>query len=393
MATPDPDSRREHAIAREARHLLPVYAQLDVEPVRAEGVWIHTADGRRIIDFYGGHAVTALGYGHPRLVRTLAEQAATLLFQSNAVALDVRARAAERLANFAPNGLDHAFFVNSGAEANENALRLALRATGRNRVIALEHGFHGRTAAAAAVTWGSERWYGFPARPFDVTFVARDDADALAAAIDDRTAAVILEPVQGVAGAWALPFELMQTARAACDRHGAWLIADEVQSGMGRSGMPFAISRAGVTPDAITAAKSLGGGFPVGALLLRGDHLGGLAKGDLGTTYGGGPLACAMVEAVIDTIESDALIDAVAARSARIAEKCITGPITGVQGAGLLLGLRTSRPAGEVGAALLERDIMTGGSADPHVVRLLPPYILEDDHVAQLAAALADIGA
>jgi acetylornithine/N-succinyldiaminopimelate aminotransferase len=380
-------------IARESQHLLPVYAQLDIEPVRAEGPWIYTADGRRILDFYGGHAVTALGYGHPRLVATLAEQARTLMFQSNAVALDVRARAARRLAEFAPAGLSHAFFVNSGAEANENALRLALKATGRRRVVALEHGFHGRTAAAAAVTWGSEKWYGFPQRPFDTVFVPRDDAAALRAAVDENTAAVILEPVQGVAGAWDVPFEVLRAARAACTAAGAWLISDEVQSGMGRTGHAFGIERAGVVPDVITLAKSLGGGFPVGALLTRAGVAEGLRVGDLGTTFGGGPLACAIVETVIDVIESERLLERVQTLSQRIRETCITGPVTAIQGAGFLLGLRTTRPAREVIAALLARDIMAGSSADPHIVRLLPPYILEPSHVDQLATSLKEIPA
>jgi acetylornithine/N-succinyldiaminopimelate aminotransferase len=382
-----------NAIAREAEHLLPVYAQLDIEPVRAEGPWIFTADGRRILDFYGGHAVAALGYGHPRLVATLAEQAHTLMFQSNAVALEVRARAARRLVEFAPVGMTHAFFVNSGAEANENALRIALKANGRTRVVALEHSFHGRTAAAAAVTWGADKWYGFPRRPFDVVFVPRDDPAALRQACDADTAAVILEPVQGVAGAWDVPLEVLRAAREACDASGAWLISDEVQSGMGRTGLGFGIQRAGVHADIITLAKSLGGGFPVGALLTGPAVASRLGVGDLGTTFGGGPLACAMVETVIDVIESEQLIARVARLSQLIRETCVVGPVTGVQGAGFLLGLRTRRPARDINRELLARDIMAGGGADPHIVRLLPPYILEDCHVEQLATALKEIAA
>ncbi|MCC5867377.1 MAG: aspartate aminotransferase family protein [Gammaproteobacteria bacterium] len=382
-----------NVIAREAEHLLPVYAQMDLEPIRAEGPWIHTADGRKILDFYGGHAVAALGYGHPRLVETLNRQAQLLMFQSNAVALEVRARAAQRLAEFAPAGLTHAFFVNSGAEANENALRMACKATGRARVVALEHGFHGRTAAAAAVTWGAEKWYGFPQRPFEVVFVSREDPDALRTAVDERTAAVILEPVQGVAGAYDVPLEVLKAARAACDAAGAWLISDEVQSGMGRSGYAFAIERAGVTPDILTMAKSLGGGFPVGALITRPEIAATQQVGDLGTTFGGGPLACAIVETVIDVIEREQLVQRVARLSQRIRETCIVGPVTAIQGAGFLLGLRTSRPARDINRELLARDIMAGGSADPHIVRLLPPYILDDSHVVQLATALKEIAA
>src|SRR5687767_5800346 len=157
--------------AEERRWLLPVYPHFPIEPVRGEGAVLYTRDGRELIDFYGGHAVALLGYGHPRVLEVLEKQAATLFFQSNVVPLEVRARAARRLVEWGPAGLTHAFLVNSGAEANENALRLAFRRTGRSRVVAVEGAFHGRTAAAAAVTWGSARWYGFPQAPFEVTWV------------------------------------------------------------------------------------------------------------------------------------------------------------------------------------------------------------------------------
>ncbi|HSS76039.1 MAG TPA: aminotransferase class III-fold pyridoxal phosphate-dependent enzyme, partial [Thermoanaerobaculia bacterium] len=177
----------------EARWLLPVYAHTPVEPVWGEGITVHTRDGRELLDFYGGHAVALLGYRHPRLLAALGDQAKELFFQSNSVPLAVRARAAERLVHFGPAGLTRAFLVNSGAEANENALRLAFRHTGRSRVIALEGSFHGRTAGAAAVSWKSQGWYGFPRTPFDVTFVPRRDPEALRDALGPDVAAVIVE--------------------------------------------------------------------------------------------------------------------------------------------------------------------------------------------------------
>ncbi len=189
-----------------------------------------------MLDFYGGHAVALLGYGHPRLVAALDHQARTLFFQSNAVPVEVRERAAERLVGFGPAGLTRAFFVNSGAEANENALRIAFLATRRTRVIAVEGAFHGRTAAAAALTAGSAGWYAFPQTPFPVTFVPFDDADALARAMGPDVAAVILEPVQGVAGARALSPAFLERAREVTRASGALLIFDEVQCGMGRTG-------------------------------------------------------------------------------------------------------------------------------------------------------------
>jgi acetylornithine/N-succinyldiaminopimelate aminotransferase len=372
-------------------HLLDVYPYLPFRPESGEGVWLH-AGGRRIIDFYGGHAVAGLGYGHPDVVRALDQQAHRLFFQSNAVELDVREEAAEKLCGFAPRGLDVAFFGNSGAEANENALRIACRATGRGKVLAIEHGFHGRTAAAAAVTWSAVgKWYGFPRTPFDVGFIPRNDAAAARRLIDGDTAAVILEPVQGQAGAFDLAPDFIQAVAAACREHGALLIADEIQSGMGRCGTPFAIELAGVTPDLLTVAKSLGAGFPCSALLMTRTLAAGLKHGDLGTTFGGGPLASVLVSTVVDVIRRDRLIENVRQLSAELLAGLPAGPVEAVQGRGFLLGLRCRRPAREMLAELLKRDILVGTSADPAVIRLLPPLILERTHVHALLNALADI--
>jgi acetylornithine/succinyldiaminopimelate/putrescine aminotransferase len=380
------------AAMREAAAMIPVYGQLPFVPERAEGCNIITTDGRRILDFYGGHAVAALGYGHAGLVSAISEQSASLLFQSNAVALDIRAEAAEKLVSIAPGRLEKAFFVNSGAEANENALRIACRATGRGKVLSIEYGFHGRTAAAGAVTWKSaERWYGFPSTPFEVDFIPRDDVEAARAMIDDSVAAVIFEPVQGVAGAYDLSTEFIRALREESARAGALLIADEVQSGMGRTGRCFAVQHHGIEPDILTAAKSLGGGIPCGALLATGQLAAQMHVGDLGTTFGGGPLAAAAIVAVIDAIESENLLDNVREREAEIREHCIVGPVERIQGKGFLAGLVCDRPAKEVRNALLEHDILAGTSGDPSVLRLLPPLVLESGHVRRLADALASI--
>ena len=379
-----PDARQA-----EARHLAQVYGQLPVEPVSGRGAYLRCADGRRLLDLYGGHAVCSLGYGHPKVLEALRAQAGELMFTSNLNALRVRARAAEKLAGFAPDGLDRVFFVNSGAEANENALRLACRMTGRGRVVALEHGFHGRSAAAAAVTWRArERWYGFPRAPFDVVFAPRDDAARAAAAIDDETAAVILEPIQGIAGAYPLESAFVRTLRTACDRHGALLIADEVQCGMGRSGKPFAIQHTGVVPDLLTTAKALGAGFPCGALLIRRDLGDQLRIGDMGSTFGGGPLACAVIEAVLDAIREEGLLERVARREAEIRERCVAGPVLSIRGRGMLLGLECRTSAREVRDGLIERGVLAGTSADPAWLRLMPPLTLGASEVAELAAAL-----
>jgi len=334
--------------------------------------------------------VAILGYRHPRVLAALAKQAEELFFQSNSVPLAVRARAAERLVRFGPQGLTRAFFVNSGAEANENALRIAFRHTRRSRVVALEGAFHGRTAAAGALTWKNERWYGFPRPPFDVTIVPRKDVDALRAALGSDVAAFIIEPIQGQAGAVDFGAEYLAAARELTRAAGALLIFDEVQCGMGRTGHPFAAQAYGVTPDILTTAKGLAGGFPAGAVLVS-DAAAGLQHGDLGATFGGGPMACALIETVIDIIESGDLLPRVRALSALIRETCQVGPVTGVQGDGFLLGLKTSRPGREIVNELLEKGILAGTAGDPNIVRLLPPLILEESHVAALAKALAEI--
>lgn len=380
-------------IAKEREYLLGVYAQLGFSPVAGEGPYLIDADGRRVLDLYGGHAVAALGYDHAELGKALCDQWRQLPFQSNIVALEIRAKAAQALVEFAPKSLSHAFFVNSGAEANENALRLAFLATGRRHIVAVEHAFHGRSAAAAAVTWGSsKRWYGFPAKPFDVTFVPRDDVEAALASCHEHTAAVIVEPVQGVAGAYDLSVEFLQALEESAKRAGALLIADEVQSGMGRSGKAMAFEHADLQPNIVTLAKSLGGGFPTGALLTTSGIADYCQTGDLGTTFGGGPMSCAAMSTVIDTINREDLATNAAAREAQVREQCITGPITGIQGRGLLLGLRTQPPARAVRDALLEHDILTGTSADPNVLRLLPPLNTTETAIEQLASALQHIG-
>jgi len=370
-----------------------VYPQLPFEPVSGEGVRLLTSTGRWILDLYGGHAVASLGYGHPRVVETLARQAKELTFQSNVVPLNVRERAAERLVALAPPGLNHVFFVNSGAEANENALRLAFFGTKRKKVVAIEHGFHGRTAAAGAVTWGAaDKWYAFPLTPFPVTFIPQNKADGLYA-IDKATAAVIVEPIQGMAGAVDLDADFLKAIRERCDETGAVLIFDEVQCGVGRTGFGFAAERVDVVPDILTTAKSVAAGFPVGAVLVTDAVAERTSKGSLGTTFGGGPMACALVETVIDVIETEGLLQHVRNVSSLIRSTCVVGPVKKIQGAGFLLGLVCEIPAAAVRDDLLSHDILVGTSADPNVLRLMPPLNLPEKHVGELSRALASCAA
>lgn len=376
---------------REALTTVPVYGQLPFVPERASGCDIITSDGRHILDLYGGHAVAALGYGHTRLVEAVSRQTAELLFQSNAVALEVRAHAAELLIDASPHELSRVFFVNSGAEANENALRMACVVTNRKKVLAITQGFHGRTAAAGAVTWNSDKWYGFPRKPFDVDFIPRDDIDAAKEMITQDVAAVIVEPIQGVAGAYDLSHDFLKALRTYTQRSGALLIADEVQSGIGRSGRFFAVEAHDIAPDILTSAKALGGGIPCGAILCSEDIASHFGPGDLGSTFGGGPVAAAAIAAVIETIRDDGLLQNVREREAQIRKQCVIGPVKKIQGMGLLLGLVCDRPAAQVQSALLEHDILTGTSGDPEVLRILAPLVLEAHHVDHLAEALAAV--
>ncbi|MBV8910117.1 MAG: aspartate aminotransferase family protein [Gammaproteobacteria bacterium] len=374
--------------------LAPVFAQYPLEVASASGVWLTDTRGEQVLDLYGGHAVAALGYGHEGWTAALARQAQSCQFQSNAVTMRVRERAARRLVRFSRLPFASAFFVNSGAEANENALKIALRMTGRSHVAAIEGGFHGRTAAAGAVTWGAQsRWYGFPRTPFEVSFIPRRDAAAISAQVTRDTAAVIVEPVQGVAGAVDLGAAFLGALRVRCDEIGALLIFDEVQCGVGRTGEPFAANLYGVRPDMLTTAKALGNGFPCAALLMSPLVAASLEPEFLGTTFGGGPLACAAINAVLAAIEDQRLLERVKRIGAYIRSTCRLGPVNGHQGAGLLVGLRTTRPAKEVQAELLACGILTGTASDPQVLRLLPPFILEEQHVDLLRDALRGLAA
>jgi acetylornithine/N-succinyldiaminopimelate aminotransferase len=374
--------------------LAPVFAHYPLEVASAQGVWLTNTRGERVLDLYGGHAVVGLGYGHPAWTAALVRQAESCNFQTNAVAMQVRARTAQRLVRFSQLPFASVFFVNSGAEANENALKIALRMSGRRHIAAIEGGFHGRTAAAGAVTWGAQaKWYGFPRTPFNVSFIPRRDIDAIRAKVTRKTAAVIVEPVQGLAGAVDLGAPFLAALRQRCDEVGALLIFDEVQCGVGRTGQPFAANLYGITPDVLTTAKALGNGFPCAAVLMSDQVSAGLKLESLGTTFGGGPMACAAIEAVIAALESERLLERVRRVGAYIRATCVVGPVTGHQGAGLLLGLTTTRPAKEIQAELLECGILTGTASDPQVLRLLPPFILEEEQVDMLRDALRDLPA
>ena len=375
-----------------------MYSRLPLRPVRGAGCFLWDAEGRRFLDLYGGHAVAITGHSHPRVVAAIAAQAESLLFYSNALPLDIRDRLLAHLAAVAPAGCRRVFLVNSGAEANENALGLARRITGRPRIVSVEGGFHGRSLVTLAAS-GIARYRalavsgGAGRELVDRTDVVPfDDAAALAAAIGPETAAVILEPVQGLAGARELAVETLRAARQACDAAGALLVFDEVQCGCGRTGAFTTAQAVGVGPDIVTLAKGIASGIPMGVVLVSERVCGAVTAGELGTTFGGGPVACAAALATLGLLVEEDLPGR-AARMEQVVRRALAGipGIARVTGRGLLLGVALDRPAKPVQQALFDRRILVGSAEDAAVLRLLPPLVLEDEHVAMLAAALGEV--
>ncbi len=372
--------------------LLPVYAQFPVRPVSGRGSWLIDADGNEWLDAYGGHAVSSTGHSHPAVVRAIAAQAEKLLFYSTAVPHPNRERLAERLAGLCPAPLGSVFFCNSGAEANENALHLARKVTGRKAMVSLEGGWHGRTVACLAVTDGAK--YEEGALRAGIALSRKLPFNQLAGlerAINPTVAAVILEPVQGMAGARDCDPAFLRRIRELCTEHGVILIYDEVQCGVGRCGAFTAAEAFGVVPDILTMAKGLASGLPIGAVVTSDAVAAGIRTGDLGSTFGGGPVPCAAALATLDVIESEQLIANACEVGAYLATGARALGITEVQGRGLLLGLRLARPAAEVQKALFGKRVITGTATDPAILRLIPPLGFSRHEADLLLAALKEV--
>ncbi|HYN86625.1 MAG TPA: aminotransferase class III-fold pyridoxal phosphate-dependent enzyme [Pyrinomonadaceae bacterium] len=385
----------ESVAAREDEFQLATYKKFPFAVERGRGCWVETSDGARYLDLYGGHAVAATGHCHPRVVAAVKAQAEQLLFYSNLVYSDVRARAAEKLARVAPEGLGKVFFCNSGTEANENAMRLARLKTGREQVITFAGGFHGRTADSISATFlGKYRELGRPNVPGHLC-AEFGDIGSVEKLAGEAVAAVMLEPIQSMAGVREAAPEFFAALRRLCDERGMLLIYDEVQTGVGRTGeWFFAGSEAGarVVPDIVTLAKALGSGVPVGACLVGGGVAAAVKENDLGTTFGGGMLAMAAVEATLEAIESDAMVE-----NARRVERHLRGRLDDVQGVarlrgrGLLLGVEfVEASAAGVQKSLLRRNVITGTSSDARVLRLLPPLCLTVEEADFFVAALGE---
>ena len=372
------------------------YKKMPIVAERGEGAWLFAADGQKYLDLYGGHAVAGTGHSHPRVVAALHEQARKLLFYSNLVYSDARARAAEKLVSIAPASLTKVFFCNSGTEANENAMRMARFATGRENVITFSGGFHGRTADAISATFlGKYRELGKPNVPGHIQ-AEFGDIESVRRLADESVAAIMLEPIQSMAGVRMAEPQFYRDLRTICDERNIVLIYDEVQTGVGRTGSWFfAGSKAGgeVVPDVVTLAKALGSGIPVGACLVSDAIATHLKENDLGTTFGGGMMAMAAVTATIEAIEQDRMLENVREVESHLRRRLADLPqIVDVKGLGFLLGLEFKEKAAAIHNALLERHIITGTSSDPKVLRLLPPLCLKADEVDLFVAELGDIG-
>jgi predicted acetylornithine/succinylornithine family transaminase len=388
---------------RETRHILQTYRRAPITFVRGEGVRLYDSNGREYLDLLSGIGVASLGHAHPRLARVIADQAATLLHTSNLFYHPLQGELAERLANL--SGLPRAFFCNSGTEAVEACLKFARRywytkGEPRSEFIALEESFHGRTFGSLSVT--SDEHYRLPFAPLlpGVKFVPVNEPAALAAAVSRQTAAIIAEPVQGEGGIRPLTPAFAEAIAEACAKTGALFIADEVQSGLGRTGYPFYFAALGLKPHLVAVGKALGSGVPVGAALVSQQVAETISFGDHGSTYGGNLLACRAALCFLDELVGGGVLAHVGRVGVhfehRLKALAATRPIVKqVRGRGLMWGLELDRDAAPVVPAALERGVVVNRTAET-VIRLLPPLIITeseiDESLDRLAAALDAVG-
>ncbi|HWE60893.1 MAG TPA: aspartate aminotransferase family protein [Chloroflexota bacterium] len=376
---------------REARHGSGIYAKRDLTIVRGEGAWLWDDQGRRYIDCVGGHGSANVGHAHPAVQQAIAEQAGRLVTCPEIFYNDRRAALLELLAAVTPPGLDRFFLCNSGAEAVESAIKFARAATRRPGIVAAQRGFHGRTMGALSATW--EAHYREPFVPLvpEFTHVPYDRVEALAGAVTEHTAAVILEVVQGEGGVRpASPGYLPAVARI-CREHGALLIIDEVQTGFGRTGRMFACEHEGIEPDLLCLAKSMGGGLPIGAVAL-GPNVGDLPIGSHGSTFGGNPLACAAAIAAIGVIRDQDLPARAAAAGARLLAglRRIESPrVREVRGLGLMIGVDLRERVRPTLLALQARGVLAL-PAGMTTLRLLPPLVITDEQIDTVVQVVAE---
>ena len=367
-------------------NLFDVYSLLDMEPVKAQGAYLWDKDGQEYLDFYGGHAVISIGHTHPHYVKRISEQLSNIGFYSNAVINSLQVELAEKLG--ALSGYDDysLFLCNSGAEANENALKLASFTTGRERVLAMKAAFHGRTSLAVTVT--DNPAIQAPVNKSDkISFVELNDVEALREELHKgEYAAVIIEPIQGVGGIQVASDEFLMAAREACDATGTMLICDEIQAGYGRSGKFFSHQWSGVKADIITLAKGIANGFPVGAVMISPAIP--AKKGMLGTTFGGSHLACAAAIAVADVVKTENLVENARVMGEKIMQGIVgVSGVKDVRGRGLIIGIDLSVPQADFRKVLREKYHIMTGLTGKYTLRLLPPLMIGQKEVDRFIEA------
>jgi len=367
-----------------------VYSFYPVAPVRGQGSYVYDAKGQKYLDFYGGHAVISIGHSHPHYVKSLSEQLQQIGFYSNSVENPLQIELADKLEAAAGISGYDIFYINSGAEANDNALKLASFYNGRSKVIALENSFHGRTSAAINVTHTGIKHQAPINHGVDATYVHYQDTEAILAEIrKGDAAAIIIEAIQGVGGLDDISAESLVAIRAACDETDTIMIMDEVQSGYGRSGHFFAYQIADIRPDIITTAKGMGNGFPIGSVIIDSAKI-PATKGRLGTTYGGNFLACAAGIAVLDVIKNEQLIDNVQRCGQQLAQILTSIPgIKTIKGRGLMVGAEFDFPVAAMRKSMvLDHFLFTGSSANPNLLRILPPLNINAAHLEEFEQKL-----
>jgi acetylornithine/LysW-gamma-L-lysine aminotransferase len=376
----------------EHKHQLPLYAKREIALVRGEGAYLYDSEGTRYLDAMSNYGVAVLGHADPEFTAALTDQLARLTTCHQSFYNDVRAAALVAIAEIAPPGLTRAFLSNSGAEAIEAGLKFARAATGRPKIVAARRAYHGRTLGALSATADAKYRTPFEPLPINVRHVPFNDADALAQAVDEETAAVILEPIQGEAGIYPADDAYLEAARELTTARGALLIADEVQTAF-RTGAPFAITHAGVVPDVLCTAKALANGFPIGLTLVTDAVSERVPSGAHGTTFGGNPLACRAALVTLTALKDRGLY----ARAAELGTRLLTGiealespKVRAVRGRGLMIGIELKERVTPTLRALQERGVLAL-PASPVVFRLLPPLIWEEAQVEEFLGALAEV--
>jgi acetylornithine/N-succinyldiaminopimelate aminotransferase len=377
----------------ETRYQAATYAKLPISIEKGSGCYVYDDQGKTYLDFYGGHCVASTGHCHPRVVKAIQDQAEKLLFYSNATYNSTRAKAAEKIIGLTGNDYHQVFLVNCGAEANENAIKLARAATGRKEVISSFNAFHGRTYGALSATGvGNYRDYLNTPVP-NHTIIEIED---IPGAVSENTAAVLIEPIQSMGGIRVIPVELLEQISQACLKHGVLLIFDEIQTGIGRTGSFLYSQQLSFIPDLTTIAKGLASGIPAGGVLISEKIAGSIKLGDLGSTFGGGPVPSAAIQATLEVLEDENLFS----NALEVGEHICNGvnsiaagnpdsPVKGISGKGLLLGIRfEGKTAREIQSHLMKDSILAGTSFDPQVLRLMPPLTLTKPEADKLLDSL-----